>query len=372
MSPRKTKITPRQIAERLAQGDVVFWLMPPLMVLLVVGTIAQRYMGLYDATKMFFEGFILWVGPVPLPGAFTLIGMITVSLFCKFLIRSPMQKNYFGIYLTHLGALVLLIGGFFTAYTAKEGYLLIPEGGSNAYIYDYHKREFTIFEGDGVVFQKDFNRLYIDQNLDFEGKLPFQIHIRDTCRNCNIIHRDPKDNEVYHSMAQFMQLEWKEPEMESEVNLSGITFDITGLPNEQNGTYIAFEAMPKPIEIYANDTVYKIIFGKQQRLLPFSVQLNDFQKITYPGTNKAMEYSSAVTVVDDDVRWDALISMNEPLRYKGYTLYQSSFEQTPETELTILAVVENKGVLFPYIGTIIIAIGLLLHTRQKYMKADAT
>ena len=361
----------RAIAERFARADVVFWLMPPLIVLLIVGTIAQRYMGLYDATKLFFEGFIIWAGPVPLPGAFTLIGLITFSLFCKFILRSPLQKNYLGIYLTHLGALVLLLGGFFTAFTAKESYLLIPEGGENAFVYDYHKRNMMIFEGDGVVFKKDFKRFYDGQRLDFDGALPFQINVLGICRNCSIVNREHEDDVIYHSMARFMQLEVGEPLMESEANLSGLTLEITGLPDEQDGIYIAFEAMPKPIEIFAGDKVYKIIFGKEQRVLPFSVRLNDFVRQTYPGTNKSKEYSSDVTVIDGDVTWHALISMNKPLRYKGYTLYQSSFEQTPETELTILAVVENKGRLFPYIGTIIIALGLILHTRQKYAKVGS-
>ncbi|SVA41121.1 uncharacterized protein METZ01_LOCUS93975, partial [marine metagenome] len=60
-----------------------------------------------------------------------------------------------------------------------------------------------------------------------------------------------------------------------------------------------------------------------------------------------------------------LIQMNEPLRYKGYTFFQSSFIEGPEGETTVLAVVKNYGRLFPYISSIIMCIGLLFHLSLK-------
>ena len=57
--------------------------------------------------------------------------------------------------------------------------------------------------------------------------------------------------------------------------------------------------------------------------------------------------------------------MNEPLRYKGYTFFQSSFIEGPEGETTVLAVVKNYGRLFPYISSIIMCIGLLFHLSLK-------
>ena len=53
--------------------------------------------------------------------------------------------------------------------------------------------------------------------------------------------------------------------------------------------------------------------------------------------------------------------MNEPLRYKGYTLYQSSFIQGGGKETTVLSVVHNMGRMFPYISSIIICIGIVVH-----------
>ena len=53
--------------------------------------------------------------------------------------------------------------------------------------------------------------------------------------------------------------------------------------------------------------------------------------------------------------------MNEPLRHKGYTFFQASFIDDSEVETTVLATVKNYGRLFPYISSIIMSIGLLIH-----------
>ena len=70
--------------------------------------------------------------------------------------------------------------------------------------------------------------------------------------------------------------------------------------------------------------------------------------------------------------------MNAPLRHKGYTLYQASYAELDNgKEATVLAVVKNSGRLFPYISSIIMAVGLLVHLfinlprlLQKHMAGD--
>ncbi len=77
---------------RLADADIAFWLMPPLMALLIIGTLAQRWMGLWPAMDMFFSSFIILAGPqffkVPLPGAYILLGILSLNLTLKFLLKS--------------------------------------------------------------------------------------------------------------------------------------------------------------------------------------------------------------------------------------------------------------------------------------------
>jgi hypothetical protein len=250
--------------------------------------------------------------------------------------------------------------------------MVIPEGNQSSFIYDYHRHEFQIYKNDLEIVNVPFHKL---ERAQFVG-LPFKIKIEDTCLNCDITKRedtpDYDPEKPYIGMAQFMSLRDKPSDKEPEENITGVTFTIAGLEeseeesgaetdSKQNGLYLGFTGMPKPVTLTHNNDTYRIIFGKAQRLLPFSITLIDFVKDSYKGTDKARDYHSDIVLSDGDLSWPVRIGMNEPLRYKGYTFFQSSFEQTDEAEITILAVVKNKGWLFPYIGALIIGAGLLIH-----------
>ena len=354
--------TLKRITFRLARADIPFFILPPLMLLLIAGTIAQKDLGIYEAQHRFFSSFILWIGPLPLPGGYTLIGLLTFSLTFKFLLDSAWTWKKAGINLAHLGVLVLMFGGLITAVTAREGYMVIPEGQQTPYLYDYFDRRLYIYKDDALLQSVPFEHLQTQDIRD----LPFALRIHAVCGNCQILKRadTPQDFAAgdLRGMARFMALAAKPLEKEAEANLGGLTLAISGLNEEQNGVYVAFDGMPKPIEITAASSRYKIIAGKSQRALPFSLKLVDFVKESYPGTEKAKAYSADVVVIDNGVEWPARIEMNQPLRYKGYTFYQSSFERgMDDSEITILSVVENKGRLFPYLGTLIVAAGILLH-----------
>jgi hypothetical protein len=88
----------------------------------------------------------------------------------------------------------------------------------------------------------------------------------------------------------------------------------------------------------------------------------------HTGTGIAKSYSSEVNLIENGIPRRVLIEMNEPLRHKGYTFFQSSFIEGPEGEATVLAAVKNYGRSFPYISSIIMSIGLLLHLLKSIPK----
>ena len=100
---------------------------------------------------------------------------------------------------------------------------------------------------------------------------------------------------------------------------------------------------------------------RERTYLPFSLELIDFKKEMHTGTDIAKSYSSKINLHEKDIKRPVLIEMNIPLRHKNYTFYQSSFREDNFNSTTILSVVKNYGRLFPYISSIIMCIGLLLH-----------
>ena len=64
----------------------------------------------------------------------------------------------------------------------------------------------------------------------------------------------------------------------------------------------------------------------------------------------------------NDMEREVLISMNEPFRYKGWTFFQASFQETGGgPEISTFAVTRNYGRLIPYVATGVVFVGLLIH-----------
>lgn len=354
----------------LASPAILFWLMPIMIIWLTTGTIAQASMSLYDALELFFKGWVIWLDfaalslpfSIPFPGAYSILGVFTVNLLARFLFRTDWAQSGLskaGMHVTHFGVLFLMIGGLVTSATVKEGYILIPQGGSAAYISDYNQRVLVVFEGNtqiAVLPLDTFKTRTIDLG-------PFQITPLTQCRNCKINQRDNTQPDALplQGMAQFMTLSPNALEDKDEANLAGLEFNVTHSDND--GHYIAFEGMPQPLQIIAKGKRYDLLLGKQQTPLPFSIDLISFEKQLYGGTNIAQNYRSDLIIRDGEVNWPVKTSMNKPLRYKGYTFYQSAFEEYQDgTVASILAVNKNQGTLFPYIALLMIGGGLIWHT----------
>ena len=145
----------------------------------------------------------------------------------------------------------------------------------------------------------------------------------------------------------------------------GLIYQINNTGTSTDGMYGIFLGQSIPQTLSINNQNYLIILRRKRSYLPFSIELLDFKKVLYPGTEIAKSYSSEINLLEHGVARRILIQMNEPLRHKGYTFFQSSFIEGLEGETTVLAAVKNYGRLFPYISSIIMCIGLLFHLSLK-------
>jgi len=96
--------------------------------------------------------------------------------------------------------------------------------------------------------------------------------------------------------------------------------------------------------------------------LPFTVKLNDFVLDTYPGTMRPAGFSSQVVVTDKDTgrSFPAKIWMNNPLKHRGYALFQSSYQQDGHREMTVLAVSKDPGQNIAFAGFILLVGGMVV------------
>ncbi len=97
--------------------------------------------------------------------------------------------------------------------------------------------------------------------------------------------------------------------------------------------------------------------------LPFSLGLLDFRKIDYPGTSKPAAFESDVVLRDasSGVTLERTISMNKPLDYLGYRVFQSSFIQDEQLgEASVFSIAKNPGMPAIYVGAAFIFLGVIL------------
>ena len=103
--------------------------------------------------------------------------------------------------------------------------------------------------------------------------------------------------------------------------------------------------------------------NREMLALPFFLRLNKFHIGMNPGTQKAGSYESTVIVEDAAApRQDAaLISMNEPLKYGGYTLYQASYSlRGNQPPVSIFSVNYDPGRMVKYAGSLIMCLGIMV------------
>jgi hypothetical protein len=106
--------------------------------------------------------------------------------------------------------------------------------------------------------------------------------------------------------------------------------------------------------------------------LPFTIRLDHFKAEFHPGTEVAKSFESLVTISTGSLQRQVRIYMNNPLRYKDYTVYQASYDTDSTGKVhSTLAVVKNSAKILPYIACLLVFLGLALHFLIQALMAKA-
>lgn len=356
-----------------------------LTIVVFLGTLAQTEKGIYEVQRTYFSSIFFvhrffGVIPIPLFGGGLLLFLLVINLFIGGILLAPKSIKRPGMLIAHGGVILLLIGGFWGYLWGKDGSVSLLNGETKNWIESPNHWEIYIWkltqnnlkpEKEWIIKDSSFSHLKGGLSKSFTAPdLPFKIILMRFIKNAEPHLAVPGSE----ASIQGVYLTPIPSETEEERNLPGIYVEITSNKGNQVGILWGGEKYPWILPL--DDANYAIGLRKSREKLPFSITLLKFTKEFYPRTNKPKFFSSEVVCKSADLEQRAIIKMNEPLRFLGYTIYQASWgsitTNTGLEDYSVLAITQNPADHIPLISCIIISAGLLIHFTQKLIRYTRT
>ncbi len=152
------------------------------------------------------------------------------------------------------------------------------------------------------------------------------------------------------------------------------TYLVSQFLNDQNRIFMG-GGPDESDTVEAGGTPWRLALRFRRELKPYTVRLDDVQKVDYAASDTPRDYSSYVTFTDlvTGAEQKGRIWMNNPVRYQGETFYQSQYSQVDLgggqiAEMTGLQVVENAGWLIPYVACVLAFWGMLFHFGLTFVR----
>jgi hypothetical protein len=327
----------------------LFW----LFVLTFWGTVAQVDHGLYAAQERYFFSFFFTVFKIiPIPGAQLVLWILFFNLIASAASHFSKLRGWqsAGLKLSHLGVLIYFVAAFITFHATQESNVHLLEGAGTNVSASYTDWELAYWDQtkDGVrqVTAYDVTRVKPGDSFKMGdvNVLVGQFHLNTTA------FKTPQNNVANDSGIGM--LEPKDLLPEREKNVAGGIFSLNG----RKVLLYGLESNPTKV------AGHHFILRRKRYPLPFIIRLKEFKAEFHPGTQTAKSYESIVEMIKPGVKRDVRIFMNNPLREKGYTFYQASYDiDAMGREYSTLAVVRNSGQVLPYIASLVVFLGLAFH-----------
>ena len=293
-----------------------------------------------------------------------------------------------GIVLLHAGIGLMMFSEFFVSRYVEEGRMTIREGETVNYVRDIREVELAIIDptsadeehviavpGRLLRPKRSWNGKEVKKVVKNEN-LPFDIYVDKYFSNTTLVNlADIEENPA--NKGSGLKISVKEiaasDGTESEVDVAAAYVEFKQKGSDKSlGKYllsqlVSAQGITENVEVDGKEYQVSLRFKREYK--PYKISLKDVRKDDYVGTNTPMNYSSDVVLTkaglsdeEESTVGDFHIWMNNPLRYSGETFYQSGYDPgMGKGESTTLQVVSNTGWMMPYIGCMLVSVGMFFH-----------
>ena len=221
--------------------------------------------------------------------------------------------------------------------------------------------------------------------------LPFDVRVVSYFPNSSVIRVGPvAPNQATTGIGKSWLAADKAPEggASSRPNIASAYVQLRNRSTgDDMGTFLVSQFLNDQAQIFMGaggdevDTVdvdgtpFRLQLRYRREYKPYTVTLTDVRRINYGASETPRDFSSYVTFTDTATKaqQDGRIWMNNPVRYRGETFYQSQYSQVDlpngqRGEMTGLQVVENAGWLIPYVACVLALWGMLAHFGGTFLR----
>ncbi|HSY53017.1 MAG TPA: cytochrome c biogenesis protein ResB [Opitutaceae bacterium] len=358
------------------------------IVLIFAATLDQVHLGVWAVQEKYFHSFfVLWkFGGVPVPvfpGGYFIGGLLLVNLLTAHIYRFKLSWRKSGIWLAHAGLILLLIGQLLTGLWQRESQVQLSVGETKRYSEDFRLDELAVIDATDPKFD---DVVAIPESVLARGEpiqqpsLPFRIVTRLYYPNSVVQMRSQAPNappapttmDIGTQLAVSPQpLTYKQDER----NMPAACVELIG-PDGSLGIWLVSTWLDAPQKFDYDGRTWQLVLRSKRYYTPYSLTLSQIKNDVFAGSDIPKNFSSSIHLHSDDTQddRDALIYMNNPLRYRGLTYYQ--YQMNKASGLSVLQVVHNPSWTIPYISCLMMAAGLIfqfvLHLNGFIRKRTAT
>ncbi|HRA90284.1 MAG TPA: cytochrome c biogenesis protein ResB, partial [Planctomycetaceae bacterium] len=209
------------------------------------------------------------------------------------------------------------------------------------------------------------------QLISLPDELPFNLAVRRFYRNSTLRSVMPDDElRLTSGLGSFSLAKELPPVtgMEESNDTSSVYVDLVAKDSgkvidsilvSQNVSELRGPAIAEKVTVDGRD--YQFYLRFQRSYQPYTVKLIDVSRTNYIGTSTPRDYRSEIEITEADSGTSEKFSvwMNNPLRFKGETFYQTGHQPLGDgRDMSTLSVVDNQGWMLPYIACMIVMVGM--------------
>lgn len=415
--PKKAQPSPLyKLMQFAASLQVTMVLFALSLILVFMGTLAQKHAGIESVLRQYFYCWVAWMDLnlisdftevffkfrffgtlekpvhlyVPFTGGYIIGWAMLINLTTAHAVRFKLSWQRSGIWILHFGMMLLLVGEYVRAEMGYEDRMNLNQGETANHIFDLNRVEFIVAEQvdaktdkitsiPGEILEKnaaDDKKQKAAQAIDLP-ELPFKLVVKQYMINGSEPRQRPENfpaqatNGIASGIVVSPMKEFSGTDAAGKVNYPAAIVEL--VPNDGRpaiGSFLVTALLSNVQQAFQFDgKTYRVDLRFKRTYLPYSLTALKIENDYYPGTETPRNYASTVVLKDprNGEEREVKIWMNNPLRYDGATFYQSSMEAvSSDVKRTGLQVVRNPGWQMPYLSCTLVSLGMLIHFGIKF------